>query len=94
MAHLNHDRARLLTRIRRMKGQVEALEKTLSTEPSEELDCTALLTQVAAVRGASHGLMVELFTDHLRHHVARPDDAASRELAVDEVASILKSYLK
>lgn len=38
--------------------------------------------------------MVELLSDHLRHHVARPDDATSRELAVDDVASILKSYLK
>lgn len=90
MAHLNHDRAKLLSRVRRMKGQVEALEKALS----EEVDCTALLTQVAAVRGASHGLMVELLSDHLRHHVAQPDDAAIRDLAVDDIATILKRYLK
>lgn len=94
MAHLNHDRARLLARIRRMKGQVEALEKALSAHASDELDCTALLTQVAAVRGASHGLMVELLSEHLRHHVAGPDDAASRESAVEDIAGILKTYLK
>jgi DNA-binding FrmR family transcriptional regulator len=77
-------------RVRRMKGQVEALEKALSGQ----VDCTALLTQVAAVRGASHGLMAMLLSDHLRHHLAGPDDAASRELAVDDIASILRRYPK
>lgn len=92
MAHLNDKKPKLLARVRRLRGQVEALEKALSQ--GQEVDCTALLTQVAAVRGASQGLMIELLADHLKHHVARPDQIGERELAVEDVAVILKSYLK
>ncbi|MEE7547676.1 metal/formaldehyde-sensitive transcriptional repressor [Xanthomonas sp. Kuri4-1] len=90
MAHLNQNRPKLLARVRRIRGQVEALEKALSTE----VDCSDVLTQVAAVRGAAQGLMVELLADHLRHHVAAPAHAGERQAAVDDVAGILKSYLK
>jgi FrmR/RcnR family transcriptional regulator, repressor of frmRAB operon len=91
MAHLNDNKPKLLARVRRLRGQVEALEKALS--PGQDVDCTALLTQVAAVRGASQGLMIELLADHL-NHVTRPDRIGERELAIDDVAVILKSYLK
>lgn len=90
MSHLNHDKSRLLARVRRIRGQVEGLEKALA----QDVDCTALLTQVAAFRGAAQGLMVELLSEHLRHHVAAPDVLGDRELAVDDVAALLKTYLK
>ncbi len=90
MTHLNHNQPKLLARVRRIRGQVEALEKALGSD----IDCTAVLTQVAAVRGAAQALMVELLADHLRHHVAAPDSADLRQDAVDEVTGILKSYLK
>jgi DNA-binding FrmR family transcriptional regulator len=90
MSHLNDNKPRLLARVRRIKGQVEALEQALAAD----VDCTKVLTQVAAVRGASQALMVELLADHLRHHVAVPDAADTRLQAIDDVAGILKSYLK
>ncbi|WOB26175.1 MULTISPECIES: metal/formaldehyde-sensitive transcriptional repressor [Xanthomonas] len=90
MSHLNHDKSKLLARVRKIRGQVEGLEKALA----QDVDCTALLTQVAAFRGAAQGLMVELLSEHLKHHVAAPDALAERELAVDDVAAILKTYLK
>ncbi|TQV29196.1 metal-sensing transcriptional repressor, partial [Xanthomonas perforans] len=52
MAHLNQDKSKLLARVRRIRGQVEGLEKALA----QDVDCTALLTQVAAFRGAAQGL--------------------------------------
>ncbi|MBB3803170.1 DNA-binding FrmR family transcriptional regulator [Xanthomonas arboricola] len=90
MAHLNHDKSKLLARVRRIRGQVEGLEKALA----QDVECTALLTQVAAFRGAAQGLMVELLSEHLKHHVAAPDAPGDREQAVDDVAAILKTYLK
>lgn len=90
MAHINDNKPKLLARVRRIKGQVEALEKALLND----VDCTDVLTQVAAVRGASQALMVELLADHLRHHVAQPESAQDREDALQGVAAILKSYLK
>lgn len=90
MAHLNQNRSKLLARVRRIRGQVEALEKALA----QDVDCAAVLTQVAAVRGASQGLMIELLADHLRHHVAEREEPGERAAAVDDVTAILKSYLK
>ncbi len=90
MAHLNQDKSRLLARVRRIRGQVEGLEKALA----QDVDCTALLTQVAAFRGAAQGLMVELLSEHLKHHVAAPQALSERELAVDDIAAILRTYLK
>ena len=90
MAHLTQDKSKLLARVRKIRGQVEALEKALA----QDVECTALLTQVAAFRGAAQGLMVELLTEHLQHHVAAQDARGTREQAVEEVAAILKTYLK
>ena len=90
MAHLDQDKSKLLARVRRIRGQVEGLEKALV----RDVDCTTLLTQVAAFRGAAQGLMVELLSEHLKHHVAAPEALVERELAVDDVTAILKTYLK
>lgn len=47
MPHTIHDKKRLLTRVRRIKGQAEALERALE----QEVECSAVLQQIAAVRG-------------------------------------------
>ncbi len=62
MPHSPEDKKRILTRVRRIRGQVEALERALeSGEP-----CLAILQQIAAVRGASNGLMSEMVEIHLK----------------------------
>lgn len=70
MPHSPEDKKRILTRVRRIRGQVEALERALeSGEP-----CLAILQQIAAVRGASNGLMSEMVEIHLK------DELVSRRL--------------
>ncbi|WP_256202384.1 metal-sensing transcriptional repressor [Stenotrophomonas pictorum] len=51
MAHIQRDRKKLLTRVRRIAGQVAALEQALETGD----DCDAVLVQIAAAKGAMHG---------------------------------------
>ena len=53
-----------------------------------------MLTQAAAVRGAAQALMVQLMAHHLREHVAAPEDAGQRDVAVDEMTQVLARYLK
>lgn len=79
-----------MTRVRRLKGQVEALEKAIEADA----DCTEVLTQVSAVRGAAQGLMVEVLGEHLREHVAAPADEDVRQAEMTQVMAILKSYLR
>jgi DNA-binding FrmR family transcriptional regulator len=62
MPHSPADKKRILTRVRRIRGQVDALERALeSGEP-----CLAILQQIAAVRGAANGLMGEMVEIHLK----------------------------
>lgn len=91
MAHTIKGKAKLLARVRRIRGQAEGLEKALEAET----DCSAVLQQIAAIRGAVNGLMSEVLEGHLRDHLgADATDAAQRGRDLDEVVSVLKSYLK
>ena len=90
MSHVTHDRKKLLARVRRLRGQVEALEKALAGEP----ECMATLTQIAAIRGATQGLMLEVLDGHLREHVAVERNATKREAEIANVQALLRSYFK
>jgi len=91
MSHTTAQQKPLLTRVRRIKGQAEALEKALQ----EGQDCAAVLQQIAAIRGAVNGLMTQVLEGHIREHVAAPDLApAEREAEVAQLLTILRSYLK
>jgi len=90
MPHTVRDKKTLLTRIRRIQGQAEALERALD----QELECSAILQQIAAIRGATDGLMAEVMEGHLREHVAAPASARERQRDLDAVLRVLRSYLK
>tara|TARA_R110002111_G_scaffold16011_4_gene41214 strand:+ start:566 stop:907 length:342 start_codon:yes stop_codon:yes gene_type:complete len=91
MSHTKTAKTKLLTRIRRIKGQSIALEKSLEGEP----DCMEFLQQIAAIKGAVNGLMKEVLEDHLREHLGAQDiDQQQRQDEVEQVILILKSYMK
>jgi DNA-binding FrmR family transcriptional regulator len=76
MSHTTKDRSKLLGRVRRIKGQAEAVERALEAE----IGCSDILMLVASMRGAINGLTAELMEDHIRHHVvgAAPEPAPPR----------------
>jgi DNA-binding FrmR family transcriptional regulator len=92
LAHTVRDKEKLRLRIRRIKGQVEAVERSLNAE----LDCSDVLQLISAARGAMNGLMAELLEDHIRFHVLDPEHKPHPEqaLAADELVDIVRSYLK
>ena len=90
MPHVIRDKKKLLARIRRIKGQAEALERALD----QEADCAAVLQQIAAIRGAVNGLMAEVLEGHLREHVAAATSAKQRQDDLEPVVQVLRSYLK
>ncbi|WP_290649157.1 metal/formaldehyde-sensitive transcriptional repressor [Aquisalimonas sp.] len=91
MAHTIKDKKKLLTRIRRVRGQTEALERALERED----ECTAILQQIAAIRGAVNGLMGKVLEEHVREHLGTDDaPAAQRKEDVEQVVAALHSYLK
>lgn len=91
MSHTAQQRRKLLTRVRRIRGQAEGLEKLLT----QEGECGKVLQQIAAIRGAINGLMGEVLESHIREHLGVHDiSAAERDADVEEVVSVLRSYLK
>ncbi|MDE2052022.1 MAG: metal/formaldehyde-sensitive transcriptional repressor [Gammaproteobacteria bacterium] len=92
MSHTTREKSNLLSRVRRIRGQVEALERSLETERG----CAEVLQQIAAVRGAINGLMVEVMAEHIQTHVANPQIAsdARRREGADELIDVLRSYVR
>ncbi|OWT75360.1 MULTISPECIES: metal/formaldehyde-sensitive transcriptional repressor [unclassified Achromobacter] len=88
--HTIRDKAKLLARVRRIKGQVAALESQLD----QEEDCGAILQQAAAVRGAVNGFMSTIIEGHLHDHVVHEPDVNQRQHDLDIVMQAIKSYLK
>jgi DNA-binding FrmR family transcriptional regulator len=92
MAHTSQNKKKLLDRVRRIRGQVESIEKALE----QETDCNQVLQTIAACRGAINGLMAEVLEGHIRTHLINPVHPPSTEQseALDQVVDILKTYLK
>ena len=91
MSHTVSNQKPLLARIRRIKGQTQALERALE----EGQDCAVVLQQLAAVRGAVNGLMLELLEGHVREHLgAEAATAEQREQDLELVVKVLRSYVK
>jgi DNA-binding FrmR family transcriptional regulator len=91
VSHTIKDKKKLLSRIRRIKGQSEAIERALEGDS----ECEDILQLVASCRGALNGLMAELIEGHLRFHVLDPDQntSPSQLEAADELMAVVKRYL-
>ena len=92
MAHTIRDKKKLLNRINRIGGQVEAIKRALE----EERDCAELLQTIAACRGAISGLMAEVIEGHIRFHIVDPDEKPESEKAraAQQLMDVVNSYLK
>ncbi|WP_180057937.1 metal/formaldehyde-sensitive transcriptional repressor [Acinetobacter sp. YH12141] len=86
MSHV-HDDKKILNRVRRLQGQMNAVEQSLL---NPEAGCIQVLQQVAAIKGAINGLMNELIETHLREHVI--GEAAVNEEELAEFLKLLKRY--
>ncbi|MFC7065582.1 metal/formaldehyde-sensitive transcriptional repressor [Brucella rhizosphaerae] len=96
MPHSPEDKKRALTRLRRIKGQAEALERAVEAGT----ECAALLQQIAALRGATNGLMAEVLESHFRETFGQSQEktasatAQETDIQIDEIMRILRTYLK
>lgn len=92
MPHTVRDQTKLINRVRRLRGQVNAIEKLLE----QESECGAVLQQLAACRGALSGLMAEILEDHIRFHVVDPkvDPESEQAEAAEQLVDLVRSYLR
>ncbi len=89
--HTVEEKPKLILRIKRIKGQIAAIERALEGDH----DCSDVLQLITAARGAMNGLMAELLEGHIRFHVIDSKKASSGQaLAADELVEIVRSYLR
>ena len=92
MSHTIRDQRRLLARVRRLRGQVEGIERALTNEAG----CEQVMHLIAGARGAMAGLMAEIVEDHVRSHLVdteRHPGALDTE-AADSLLDVVRTYLK
>ena len=92
MSHTIRDKKKLIDRIRRIKGQIEGIERALE----QEQDSARILHDIAGCRGAINGLMAEVMEGHIRSHIVAPETTPTPEQAeaIEEVIDVLRTYLK
>lgn len=92
MSHTVREKNKLLNRVSRLRGQIEAVERALENE----LDCAEVLQLIASARGAMNGLMAEVMEDHIRLHVLDPacEGDSERARGAEELIDVVRSYLK
>jgi DNA-binding FrmR family transcriptional regulator len=92
MAHTIEEKKKLLNRVRRIRGQVEAIERDLD----QEVECSQTLHAISACRGAMDALMAEVIEGHIRFHVLDPkrSPTAVQSRAAEDLIDALKAYLR
>ena len=83
------EKIKLVKRLSRIRGQVDALQRALEAHsPSARL-----LQQATACRGAMDGFIAEVIEDHIREQVVDAKDRSEASRAAEELIGIVHSYL-
>jgi DNA-binding FrmR family transcriptional regulator len=92
MTHTIRDKAKLVARVRRMRGQMEAIERALEGES----ECEQVMHLIAGVRGALAGLMSEVVEEHVRMHLVDVDThpGVLNPEATEQLLDVIRAYLK
>jgi FrmR/RcnR family transcriptional regulator, repressor of frmRAB operon len=92
MTHTVQGKRKLLARVRRIRGQVEAIERALDGEAG----CDRVMHLIAGARGAMAGLMAEVVEDHVRMHLvdAEQHPGALNPEAAEQLLDVVRTYLK
>lgn len=91
MPHTPEDKKKALTRLRRIRGQCDALERALEAGT----DCAPVLQQLAAIRGAVNGLMSEVMGMYLHEEFGSdPLLDTGKKKSIENILSLVRTYLK
>lgn len=90
MGHTVKNKEQLLARVRRIAGQINAIENALASEEG----CSIVLQRITAARGALNGLMAEVVEEHLETHVVDGRSESLRRKAAGELLEVVRTYLK
>ena len=90
MSHTVRDKQKLLNRVKRIRGQVDAIERALEAET----DCIDVLQQITSCRGAMTGLLAVVLEDHIRTHLVDAASDGHSPDAREQLIDVVHSYFK
>lgn len=94
MPHTPEEKKKAKTRLRRIRGQAEALERAIDAG----MECGEVLQQLAAMRGGMNGLMRDVLEGHMRETLLHPRASAAEtkraEAVIADTSTLMRSYLK
>lgn len=90
MAHTIKEKSKILARVNRIKGQLEAFSKAIETEQDEY----QVMQLLASCRGALNGLMSEVVEGHIREHIVEAENKKLAAEAGEELIDIMRSFIK
>ena len=90
MSHAVHEKQKLLNRIRRIRGQIEATEHAIESDEG----CAAVMHQLVACRGAINSLLAEVLEDHVREHLIGRARSKAQVQAADELIDVAHAYFR
>ncbi|MBY0274147.1 metal/formaldehyde-sensitive transcriptional repressor [Candidatus Binatia bacterium] len=89
--HTIENQKKLIARVRRIRGQLEAVERAIEGEAG----CAVVLQTVTSARGALNGLVGELIEGHIRTHVLDPvESSGAQRQAVEDLVQVVRAYVR
>jgi DNA-binding FrmR family transcriptional regulator len=91
MGHVAKERQKLLNRWKRLRGQLEAIERAVETDT----ECARVLQQATSCRRALDGFIAGVIEDHIREHMLDPDTPRDdpRTQSAEELVAIVHANL-
>lgn len=91
MSHVVAGKQKLLNRVRRLRGQIDALERALEGDQG----CSEVMRLLTTARGAINGIMAEVVEDHIEMHMIDPrrKRSSTEKRAADELLGVLRTYI-
>lgn len=89
MGHVGKEKTKLLNRLKRLRGQIDAIERAVEADA----ECVKVLQQATSCRGALDGFIAEVIEDHIREQVVEAANKGEASRAAEELIGIVHSYL-
>jgi DNA-binding FrmR family transcriptional regulator len=90
MTHHERERVKLLQRVKKLRGQLDAVERSLTADD----ECGGQLMLLAAVRGGVNGLMGEVLETHIRFHLVNGGQEQIAPDLAEDLIDLVRAYLK
>ncbi|MBC7467053.1 MAG: metal/formaldehyde-sensitive transcriptional repressor [Bdellovibrio sp.] len=90
MSHIIKDKQKIISRVNRIKGQLDAFSKAIESEQ----DCYQVIQLLASCRGALNGLMADVVERHIQEHIINAENKKDASDSAEDLVDIMKSFLK